>query len=115
MFDYPPGFHQVCPICGWEDNLAQLRFPLMPGAPNAVKWAAFQHFAPLIRWVSLGGSTGDPGTPTGLDAFKRGWSNQTRKSYFCGKILNPKAYAELAAKQAALDPAWFPAYRSGDY
>ena len=36
VFDYPPGFHQVCPICGWEDNLAQLRFPLMPGAPNAV-------------------------------------------------------------------------------
>jgi len=31
-----PGHHQVCPICGWEDNLAQLRFPLMPGSSNHV-------------------------------------------------------------------------------
>ena len=36
VFDYPPGFHHVCPSCGREDKLAQLRFPLMPGAPNAV-------------------------------------------------------------------------------
>jgi len=31
-----PGFHQACPICGWEDDLAQLRFPLMPGSSNTV-------------------------------------------------------------------------------
>ena len=31
-----PGFHQTCPICGWEDDLAQLRFPLMPGSSNTV-------------------------------------------------------------------------------
>jgi hypothetical protein len=31
-----PGFHQVCPICGWEDDLSQLRFPLMPGSSNTV-------------------------------------------------------------------------------
>ncbi len=36
MFDHEPGFHQTCPICGWEDSLAQLRFPLMPGVGNAV-------------------------------------------------------------------------------
>ncbi len=34
VFTLPPGFHQVCPICSWEDNLAQLRFPLMPGGAN---------------------------------------------------------------------------------
>lgn len=26
----------MCPICHWEDNLVQLRFPLMPGAANHV-------------------------------------------------------------------------------
>lgn len=31
-----PGFHHSCPICGWEDDLAQLRFPLMPGSSNTV-------------------------------------------------------------------------------
>ena len=36
VFDHEPGFHQVCPICGWEDDLTQLRFPLMPGSSNTV-------------------------------------------------------------------------------
>ncbi|MCK4951722.1 MAG: hydrolase [Gammaproteobacteria bacterium] len=31
-----PGYHQVCPICGWEDDLAQLRFVEMPGSANQV-------------------------------------------------------------------------------
>jgi len=34
-----PGHHQNCPICGWEDNLVQLRFPLMPGGCNRVSLA----------------------------------------------------------------------------
>ena len=33
MFDHAPGLHHVCPICGWEDNLVQLRFP---GSCNTV-------------------------------------------------------------------------------
>jgi hypothetical protein len=36
VFDHEPGFHQTCPICGWEDDLSQLRFPLMPGSSNWV-------------------------------------------------------------------------------
>ncbi len=28
--------HGICPICLWEDDLAQLRFPLMPGGANKV-------------------------------------------------------------------------------
>ena len=36
VFDQMPGSHKVCPICCWEDNLVQLRFPLMPGASNVV-------------------------------------------------------------------------------
>ena len=36
VFDYQPGSHQICPVCGWEDDLAQLRFPRMPGSANAV-------------------------------------------------------------------------------
>jgi hypothetical protein len=36
VHDQVPGFHQVCPICGWEDDLSQLRFPEMPGGGNVV-------------------------------------------------------------------------------
>jgi hypothetical protein len=36
VFKYPPGTHEVCPICRWEDDLSQLRFPLMPGSANHV-------------------------------------------------------------------------------
>jgi hypothetical protein len=36
VFDREPGSHGVCPICLWEDDLAQLRFPRMPGSSNQV-------------------------------------------------------------------------------
>jgi hypothetical protein len=36
VFTEQPGSHQRCPICLWEDNLVQLRFPTMPGAANQV-------------------------------------------------------------------------------
>lgn len=36
VFDHAPGLHHVCPICGWEDDLVQLRFPTMPGSANTV-------------------------------------------------------------------------------
>ena len=34
VFTQEPGHHEVCPICLWEDDLAQLRFPLMTGMVN---------------------------------------------------------------------------------
>ena len=34
VFQYQPGSSERCPICAWEDDLAQLRFPLMVGSSN---------------------------------------------------------------------------------
>jgi hypothetical protein len=31
-----PGSYDICPICGWEDDLSQLRFPKMAGGANHV-------------------------------------------------------------------------------
>ena len=36
VFERQPGSSATCPICRWEDDLAQLRFPCMPGSANSV-------------------------------------------------------------------------------
>ena len=34
VFDEPSGSYQICPLCGWEDDPVQLRFPAMQGGAN---------------------------------------------------------------------------------
>ena len=36
VFDESPGSSEICPICYWEDDLSQLRFPRMSGGANRV-------------------------------------------------------------------------------
>lgn len=43
VFQQQPGNHEICRICFWEDDLAQLRFPLMPGSSNTVSLETGQH------------------------------------------------------------------------
>jgi len=86
------------------------------GASYAVKWVAIQHLSECAKWLNLGGGTGKTHRKkSGLDLFKQGWSNQTAKSYFCGKILNPQIYEALTTNHEKVDPGWFPAYRTDDY
>jgi len=72
VFDREPGFHQVCPICGWEDDLAQLRFPLMPGSSNVVSLFEAQR-----NFRSYGASErrnlGTTRDPVEGESVERGW------------------------------------------
>ena len=43
VFGMPPGSSETCPICRWEDDLAQLRFPYLPGSANHVSLEEAQH------------------------------------------------------------------------
>jgi hypothetical protein len=72
VFDLLPGHHQQCPICGWEDDLSQLRFPLMPGSSNLVSLQDaqrnFREFGAAAR--RLIGLTRDPVEGEGVEP---GW------------------------------------------
>lgn len=35
VFNSPPGSYDICPICFWEDDVAQLKFPKTTGANKA--------------------------------------------------------------------------------
>lgn len=43
VFGRQPGSNEKCPICLWEDDLAQLRFPRLPGSANHVSLEDAQH------------------------------------------------------------------------
>ena len=69
-----------------------------------------------LAWLDLGAAAGDgksSGSTDGLTRFKDGWATGRRPVYLCGRILDPDAYAELAA--AAPSTTYFPAYRSGEF
>jgi len=34
MFSGPPGTDETCPICAWQDDVSQLRFPMAGGGAN---------------------------------------------------------------------------------
>lgn len=34
VLDDPPGSHQICPVCDWEDDLVQLRWPTLGSGAN---------------------------------------------------------------------------------
>jgi hypothetical protein len=36
MFDLPPGNHEICRVCFWEDDRQQLRWPELAGGANSL-------------------------------------------------------------------------------
>jgi hypothetical protein len=44
-FDEPPGAYEICPICFWEDDISQLRFPSLGGANHVSLIEGQKNFA----------------------------------------------------------------------
>jgi GNAT acetyltransferase-like protein len=82
------------------------------GASFALFWTALDYFAGMgVRWAALGAGAGLTSADSGLTRFKRGWATHSRPAYFCGRILQPAAYATLTAGTTAT-VGFFPAYRA---
>ena len=76
-------------------------------------WSAVEYFAGRVRWLDFGGAAGRLDLPDSrLAGFKRGWTNDTRTAWLCGRILNTKRYQALSARVSSSD--YFPAYRAGE-
>jgi hypothetical protein len=87
-------------------------------AAYATKWHALEYFRGRTSFLDLGGVAGTDGiqqSTTGLGHFKSGWATGRKQNYFCGKILDASAYAELTRSTAASHSSYFPAYRLGEF
>ena len=51
VFDEPPGSYVICPICDWEDDHVQLKYPAMRGGAN--KESLFEHQQIWIMRIPL--------------------------------------------------------------
>lgn len=77
---------------------------------------AIEHFAHRLAWLNLGGAAGvRRKAADGLSRFKQGWATGTRPAYFCGRVFDRGRYAELTRRNGDAAPAYFPAYRSGEF
>ena len=82
-------------------------------ASYATKWTLLNYFADKVRWVNFGGVAGATGQGAqGLQHFKTGWGNTTRRTYICGSVFDRAAYRDLTRGRA--ETSYFPAYREGE-
>jgi hypothetical protein len=82
-------------------------------ASYAIYDAAIETLRTRVRWFDLGGAAGaEARADGGLASFKKGWSNDRRTAYLCGRILDPRVYARLAPPYCP--GAYFPEYRAGE-
>src|SRR3989344_8024964 len=72
VFARQPGSSERCPVCLWEDDLAQLRFPRLPGSANHVSLGDAQH-----NFADFGTAErryrGEGREPLDIEARDRGW------------------------------------------
>jgi hypothetical protein len=84
------------------------------GASYALYQRALESLAPCADHADLGAGAGVDGDREGLLWFKRGWSQESRVVYLCGRILNPDSYRHLVARSGRHTSDYFPAYRDGE-
>ena len=110
VFAGPPGSEELCPICGWRDDLMHLRFVLFNGLPNGISLADAQQ-----NFVALGAkdaaSLASVRFPTATDERDTDWRPFDSQVDEAESI--PTDYVGLSTPD---DPTefyyWLPQYRS---
>ena len=49
VFDEPAGSYAICPVCGWEDDHVQLRFPASSIGANRLSLFEYQQTIALVQ------------------------------------------------------------------
>lgn len=85
-------------------------------ASYAIFWQALLTFQKsAVSFVSFGAGAGvENDGLDGLSRFKKGWSNETRPVFFCGRVFNTPLYNALNTQNAG-QVNYFPAYRLGEF
>ena len=86
------------------------------GAIYALDAYSIEFFKDKASWIDLGGGVGvSNNVLDGLSQYKKGWTNETRKTFLCGKILNQQKYSEIIEREKITPSDYFPVYRNGEY
>lgn len=103
---YVDGAHAHAHLSAYADvgYALSVSYPMMAFAIEAL--------GDYANALNLGGAPAAGGD--GIRHFKKGWSQATRPSFLCGRILDQKGYARIAG--SSFDPqSYFPAYRAGEF
>ena len=77
VFAQPPGSSEICPICCWEDDVSQLRFPAAAGGANRPSLVAAQ-----VNFAKIGASEAQF-----LDRVRKAQANDRRDADW--RPINP--------------------------
>ncbi len=84
------------------------------GVAYALYWTALEELAGEVEVVDIGAGAGGGGEPSGLDRFKRGWSDASPMPvHLCGRTIDAGRYASLVP--ADPETSYFPAYRAREF
>ncbi len=83
------------------------------GASYGIKWTTLAYLRDQgIRYFDMGGAAGfKDDSHNGLAKFKRGWSNDQRTVYLCGRVFDRGKYESLCQRGETHNNDYFPAYR----
>jgi hypothetical protein len=81
----------------------------------ALAWRAIEYFTGKVQWIDWGAGAGlNTKSADGLTRYKRGWANDTRMAYLCGRIFDLAKYDEISQDKGLAGSPYFPRYRAGE-
>ena len=86
-------------------------------ASYGIRWTILAYLQEHgIQYFDGGGTAGiDEDSSDGLAEFKKGWSNEQRTVFFCGRVFDRQKYESICRQRRAVASDYFPAYRLGEF